>query len=200
LGEAFVEKDLSVDVDVTEFFILTVSLTCFGRQSDRRVIAGYFARYKQQPNHTLSVILVLPFARKRGYGELLLSVAFELDSLRVRGCGKPECCGAGPGKIDEPFSDLGCASIDRFFRRRLFERLPCHTALSGKQFVEKMLGVHPEDGFKFLVRLGALRRVGRSANFLVSIPKSAPLDHEPLYRVENFRGDICADLFHYGES
>jgi hypothetical protein len=127
LGACFIrDKDLEVDVDVAEFYVATAVESFFDDTVPHRVgndartvdgswdgyfVVGYFARIKQNQCHLATTILTLPMCNRRGLGSLMLSLAYHLSELRVEACGDARCCGALPGKLQEPFSDQGKSPV-----------------------------------------------------------------------------------------
>jgi hypothetical protein len=122
LGGCFItEKDMTVDVTVAEFFVVTAAAHFFDpsapltQQVDERqqrdmgwdgfFAIAYAARIVQQPDRLFTTIAVLPLAAHLGVGQLLLQLMYRLGDHRVELCGNPSCCGQLPGRIDRPISD-----------------------------------------------------------------------------------------------
>lgn len=148
VGKCFIEsKILKNDVDLYEFFVVTVPLrVCLedGSGGDTSydaekwngdVVAGYFSRLKHSAQ-TLSCIVVLPPFQHMHLGIFLLDVAYQLTKVRQADCGC-ELCGAHGGIVSRPFSPHGQLLLLSYWSAAL-KRILRHSSTPSSQSPESL--------------------------------------------------------------
>jgi histone acetyltransferase MYST1 len=102
IGKLFLEVvELCFAIDDFVFYV------CTDYDSDGAHFVGYFSRHLEsaQTCNLLSCIMVLPPYQRRGYGRLMISIAYEL-AKRMDIAGGPE----------RPLSDLGALAFESYWK------------------------------------------------------------------------------------
>ena len=112
LAKLFLDhKTLYYDVDPFLFYIL-----CEVGDDGGHHIAGYFSKEKASAeNNNIACILVLPQHQRKGYGKLLIDLAYQI-TLREGKVGSPE----------KPLSDLGQLSFRSYWTQVLLDAMNTH--------------------------------------------------------------------------
>jgi len=143
LAKLFIDhKTLYYDVEPFLFYILTECDT------DGHHIVGYFSKEKQSAEHyNVACILTFPQYQRKGYGNFLISLSYELTKLEGK-VGSPE----------KPLSDLGKVSYRSYWTKILLKLLEDEEThkLTIKELSAKT-AIKPEDIIGTLTHLGLLR-------------------------------------------
>ena len=109
LAKLFLDhKTLYYDVDPFLFYVL-----CEVDAAGGHKMAGYFSKEKVSAEaNNVACILVLPHHQRKGYGKLLIDVAYQI-TIREGGVGSPE----------KPLSDLGQLSFRSYWTEVLLRAL-----------------------------------------------------------------------------
>ena len=173
LSKSFVEsKVLTNDVDIFEFFTITISRSIIAEFSgfDERIskiccafeaeewngelVAGYFCRIKHQPDHCLSCITVFPPFQGRGLGNLMICVAYGITFIRQTECGCAKKCGSRGGKVSKPWSFMGQRALFSYWRQELnkiINKFDGQEINSIETLAKSIPGVHADDLSAFLI-------------------------------------------------
>jgi histone acetyltransferase MYST1 len=107
LGKLFIDhKLLFYDVSGFAFYVLCVC------DVGGAHIAGFFSREIENEENVLACITIFPPYQRRGYGKLLISMAYEM----ARRIGRP-------GRPEHPLSDLGAVAFRSFWWETILEKL-----------------------------------------------------------------------------
>jgi histone acetyltransferase MYST1 len=126
---------------------------------------GYFSKYKVQKRDLpiLSCILVLPSEQKKGYGKLLISVAYELSKREGR-----------QGSAERPLSGPGLAAFMSWWSWRLREVVS--NCFEGERLtvgqLSKLSGMTCDDVVETLKHCGALRHWGSGSGADIKLRES----------------------------
>lgn len=144
LAKLFLDhKTLYFDVAPFLFYVLTEKDAVTGNH----VAVGYFSKEKfSAEDFNLACILTLPPYQRRGYGNLLISMSYEL-SKREGKFGTPE----------RPLSDLGQVSYRSFWCRVLLQTLHQHKASLSLKDLSAKTGFREYDISSALTSLNLLK-------------------------------------------
>jgi hypothetical protein len=164
LAKLFLEDKRTSGVDERQvsqvtpflFYVLTVGGT----------FVGYFSKYKVQKRESpiLSCILVLPCEQRRGYGKVLISIAYELAKREGR-----------QGSAERPLSGPGLAAFMSWWTWRLSTVLGdcCDGDWLSIGQISDLSGMTSEDVVETLKACGALKQwSGTGSNSDVKLRES----------------------------
>jgi len=104
-------------------------------EEGRHTLAGYFSKEKlSQDNNNIACILVLPQHQRKGYGKLLIDLAYQI-SIREGKVGSPE----------KPLSDLGLLSFRSYWTEVLLQVLRTHRGNLSIAEISRVTAIKPED-------------------------------------------------------
>lgn len=137
----------------------------WNQDSGRAELVGYFSKLKNsnKESHILSCILVLPHEQRKGYGNFLIDLAYELARTEGR-----------VGSAERPLSELGQLSFYPYWMRKI---APVLRRFVGKSDVDdgvsvleisKQAGITPEDVAETLKHFGMLKEWGTAGVVLVA--------------------------------
>jgi len=131
LAKLFLDhKTLYYDVDPFLFYVL-----CEVGDDGGHRIAGYFSKEKfSSESNNIACILVLPQHQRKGYGKLLIDVAYQI-TIREGKVGSPE----------KPLSDLGQLSFRSYWTAVILPTLAEHRGNLSIRDISIMTGIKTED-------------------------------------------------------
>ena len=143
LAKLFLDhKTLYYDVDPFLFYVL-----CEVGEDGGHRIAGYFSKEKSSSeNNNIACILVLPQHQRKGYGKLLIDVAYQI-TIREGKVGSPE----------KPLSDLGQLSFRSYWTAVLLHTLAEHRGNLSIRDISIMTGIKTEDIISTLQSLNLIK-------------------------------------------
>lgn len=151
LSKLFLEDKRTSQDEVSQISQVTPFLFYALFENERFV--GYFSKYKIQKRDSpiLSCIMVLPSEQRKGFGKLLISVAYELSKREGR-----------QGSAERPLSGPGLAAFMSWWTWRL--RTVVEQCYDGEQLtiaqISDLSGMTSEDVVETLRNCGALKQWG----------------------------------------
>ena len=135
-------KTLYFDVDPFLFYAL-----CEEGEDGSSTLAGYFSKEKASAeNNNIACILVLPQHQRKGYGKLLIDLAYHI-TIREGKLGSPE----------KPLSDLGQLSFRSYWTEVLLEALRSHKGNLSIRDIATRTAIQTEDIIATLQSLNLVR-------------------------------------------
>ena len=143
LAKLFLDhKTLYYDVDPFLFYVL-----CEEDANGHSQLAGYFSKEKcSAENNNIACILVLPQHQRKGYGKLLIDLAYNI-TIREGKLGSPE----------KPLSDLGQLSFRSYWTEVLLEALRSHKGNMSIKDIAQRTAIQTEDIIATLQSLNLVR-------------------------------------------
>ena len=110
-------------------------------------IAGYFSKEKfSSESNNIACILVLPQHQRKGYGKLLIDVAYQI-TIREGAVGSPE----------KPLSDLGQLSFRSYWTEVLLRTLQAHRGNLSIKELSAVTAIKMEDIISTLQAINCIR-------------------------------------------
>jgi histone acetyltransferase MYST1 len=143
LAKLFLDhKTLYYDVDPFLFYVL-----CEEDEEGESTLAGYFSKEKcSAENNNIACILVLPPHQRKGYGKLLIDLAYNL-TMREGKLGSPE----------KPLSDLGQLSFRSYWTEVLLDALRSHKGNLSIRDIAARTAIQTEDIIATLQSLNLIK-------------------------------------------
>jgi len=143
LAKLFLDhKTLYYDVDPFLFYIL-----CEVYDDGAHHITGYFSKEKASvENNNIACILVLPQHQRKGYGKLLIDLAYQI-TIREGKVGSPE----------KPLSDLGQLSFRSYWTQVLLQALRAHKGNLSIKEISALTAIKTEDIISTLQSLNLIK-------------------------------------------
>ena len=143
LAKLFLDhKTLYYDVDPFLFYVL-----CEESDNGDATLAGFFSKEKQSAeNNNIACILVLPHHQRKGYGRLLIDLAYNI-TIREGKLGSPE----------KPLSDLGQLSFRSYWTEVLLDALRSHKGNLSIKDIAHRTAIQTEDIIATLQSLNLVR-------------------------------------------
>ena len=143
LAKLFLDhKTLYYDVDPFLFYVL-----CEEGEDGNSTLAGYFSKEKMSAeNNNIACILVLPHHQRKGYGRLLIDLAYNI-TIREGKLGSPE----------KPLSDLGQLSFRSYWTEVLLDALRSHKGNLSIKDIAHRTAIQTEDIIATLQSLNLVR-------------------------------------------
>jgi len=143
LAKLFLDhKTLYYDVDPFLFYVL-----CEVGDDGGHRVAGYFSKEKfSSESNNIACILVLPQHQRKGYGKLLIDVAYAI-TIREGKVGSPE----------KPLSDLGQLSFRSYWTAVLLHTLSEHRGNLSIRDISLMTAIKTEDIISTLQSLNLIK-------------------------------------------
>jgi histone acetyltransferase MYST1 len=143
LAKLFLDhKTLFYDVDPFLFYVL-----CEESDNGDATLAGFFSKEKQSAeNNNIACILVLPHHQRKGYGRLLIDLAYNI-TIREGKLGSPE----------KPLSDLGQLSFRSYWTEVLLDALRSHKGNLSIKDIAHRTAIQTEDIIATLQSLNLVR-------------------------------------------
>ena len=143
LAKLFLDhKTLYYDVDPFLFYVL-----CEVDAAGGHKMAGYFSKEKVSAEaNNVACILVLPHHQRKGYGKLLIDVAYQI-TIREGAVGSPE----------KPLSDLGQLSFRSYWTEVLLRTLQAHRGNLSIKELSAVTAIKMEDIISTLQAINCIR-------------------------------------------
>jgi len=143
LAKLFLDhKTLYYDVDPFLFYVL-----CEEDENGAESLAGYFSKEKSSAEgNNIACILVLPQHQRKGYGKLLIDLAYHI-TMREGKVGSPE----------KPLSDLGQLSFRSYWTEVLLDALRSHRGNLSIKDLAVRTAIHSDDIIATLQSLNLIR-------------------------------------------
>lgn len=137
-------------------------VTCrWNLTTGRADLVGYFSKLKNntKESHILSCILVLPHEQRKGYGNFLIDLSYELALREGR-----------IGSAERPLSSLGQLSFYPYWLRKIVPILATQDASDKVSIstISQLAGIIPEDVAETLKHYGLLKEWGTAGAVIVT--------------------------------
>ncbi len=171
LTKGFVESKVLInDVDIYEFFVVTVSrstVMALARSENKEacdsydtekwngdLVVGYFCRIKHHADHSLACLSVFPPFQGLGVGGFLIALSYHLTFVRQTECGCADYCGRGGGTVSRPWSYMGQQALFSYWRQavsKIIAKFDGQEVDSIETFAKSIPGVHADDLCRYFV-------------------------------------------------
>lgn len=170
LSKLFLEEKRALSQDASQYAQVRTFhfyVACrWNSATGRAELVGYFSKLKNsnRESNILSCILVLPHEQRKGYGNFLIDLAYELAKKEGR-----------IGSAERPLSDLGKCSFYPYWMRRIAPILRNAAPQLSIAEIAKEANIVPEDVVEVLKHYDLLKEWGKSGG-VVFVASNSILD------------------------
>jgi GNAT superfamily N-acetyltransferase len=172
LAKLFLEEKRALSQDASQYAqVRTFHFYVACRWNGRAQLIGYFSKLKNPApeSHILSCILVLPHEQRKGYGNLLIDLAYQLAAQEGR-----------RGTAERPLSKLGQKSFYPYWMRRL---VPVIRSAGEQVSIAELAiqaGLVADDVVEVLKHFDLLKEWGKKGVVLLAAKSALDLWDQPL--------------------